>query len=401
MSLKYICLLVKWFLYLISYFFLRDKNLWAFGSRKGQFVDNPKYLFLHICTEHKYIECVWISSDKSTVAELCGMGLNAYYKWSFLGVWKSLRAAYFIYAFDSDDINFHCSASAKLINLYHGLPLKKIEFDTQVGSSHKIYHPSSLLEFLRSKIIYAPKWQKIDVFQIPSSSLKEIHDSAFNHQIDKYVYGINPRLAPLVDGSILHDTIANDRQKASEYIKGYDKVWIYMPTWRQGSPDILKEAFPDLDVLNTALKKNNILLVLKMHLYSLDNIGSHSNISSFPAELDVYPFLSVVDLLITDYSSIAFDFALIKGNTIFYAYDLERYLATASDGFYFDYEAFSNALKVEPFDQLINIIESNDISQFCLGASISSAVWGKYENIDFFASNENLVSEIKNIRGLK
>jgi hypothetical protein len=117
---------------------------------------------------HTNIDCIWISSDKTVLAELSLLGFTAFNTWSIKGLWYAMRASRFIYAFDSNDINFFCSSNSKLINLYHGIPLKKIEFNTTVGSSYRIYHPKTLLQKIRSKLVYATKWQKIDIFQIPS-----------------------------------------------------------------------------------------------------------------------------------------------------------------------------------------------------------------------------------------
>ncbi|MBU2972625.1 CDP-glycerol glycerophosphotransferase family protein [Pseudoalteromonas sp. C2R02] len=388
---------LKWFLYCLSFCFIKNKQLWVFGSRNGQFVDNPKYFFLHTTQHNPDIKSVWISSDLSTVKLLKNQGFTAYSRWSLKGLLTSLRASVFIYAFDSNDINFFCSGGAKLVNLYHGIPLKKIEFNTTVGTSKKVYHPITLVEKLRSKILYAPKWQKIDLFQIPSLSLKSIHDGAFNHLIESYFIGANPRLAPLQNNEVQHTIIENDRITGQSFVKGYDSVWIYMPTWRVGAPDILSEAFPDLDELNKVLKQHNILLIFKMHLYSDDVIKNYSHIKLFPSNLDVYPFLNIVDVLITDYSSIAFDFDINNKKTLFYAYDLDTYLTTSSDGFYFDYQTFCNQKIILNFKELLVVITENDMENRTLGKQISQELWSNKKTISFTDTNNELVNSIKDL----
>lgn len=385
---------LKWFLYLLTLLIPTRSNLWAFGSRNGQFVDNPKYFFLYMNEYHTDIDCIWISSDNKVLAELSSLGYSVLGKWSFKGIWYSVRASKFIYAFDSDDINFFCSSNNKLINLYHGIPLKKIEFDTRVGSSNLIYHPQTLYQNIRSKLLYAAKWQSIDLFQLPSDSLVSIHERAFNQQIRKYHFGINPRLAPLLSQEPLANVIKADIQKAKELVEGFSKVMIYMPTWRAGAPDVLSEAFPDIERLNECLKENNILLILKMHLYSDSKITALSHIKTFPTELDVYPFMKVVDVLITDYSSIAFDFDLINGNTIFYPYDLESYCLNSSDGFYFNYNEFTNNSMITEFEQLLTKISSNKFSHDLLGKDLAQQVWPNKSQASVFESNKRLYNTI-------
>ena len=391
----------KWLLYGLSFCVPRRKNLWVFGSRQGQFVDNPKYLFLHTAQHHKNVDIVWISSDKVTVDSLITQGFTVYHPWGFKGLVSALRAGCFIYAFDSNDINFYCSGRSKLINLYHGIPLKKIEFDTTVGSSSKVYHPESLVEKLRSRVVYPAKWQTINLFQIPSTALIPMHNRAFNQLISNYFIGENPRLAPLVSNESLHPIINNDAIKASELVKGYRQVWIYMPTWRVGKDDILSQAFPDLDALNKVLKQQDILLIFKMHLYSKDIIENCSHIKIFPPELDVYPFLSVVDVLITDYSSIAFDFDLNKKSIIFYAHDLEDYLRTSSDGFYYDYDEFCNHSIIYNFEQLLEVIENTDLSQYRLGNKVASMIRSDTETPSFINTNKKLIKTIEQLWDVK
>jgi len=390
-------LLLKWLLYPVGKMFIRDKNLWAFGSRQGQFVDNPKYYFLHVVNEHKSITPVWISEDKDTVAFLNTCGYNAYYRWSLSGVITSLKAGVYVYAFDANDINFFCSAGVKLVNLYHGIPLKKIEFDTTVGNSRRVYHPHTLYEKILTKVRSMPKWTPIDLFQLPSPSLKSIHDGAFNQLIKQYEYGINPRLAPLFDKSHIDKIIMDDADSAKAWVEGYDHVWIYMPTWRVDHPNIIEQAFPDLEALNQALLNKNILLILKMHLYSDEVIKDCSHIKLFPASIDVYPFLTAVDVLITDYSSIAFDVSLLNTPIIFYSYDLEQYLKTSSEGFYFNYDDFSNHAAISSFHQLLEIISTQELSDKKLGQEIRDNLWSTSVQGSVFDSNIKLTNAIKNL----
>jgi CDP-glycerol glycerophosphotransferase (TagB/SpsB family) len=343
---------------------------------------------------HATVDCVWLSSDNTVLAELSSLGFTAFDKWSIKGVWYAMRASRFIYAFDSNDINFFCSSNSKLINLYHGIPLKKIEFNTTVGSSYRLYHPKTLVQKIRTTLLYAAKWQKIDIFQLPSKFFVPIHDSAFNQQISEYHFGANPRLAPLLAQESLNKLISNDMKKAAELVAGFSKVMIYMPTWRVGAPDILNEAFPDIERLNESLKENNILLILKMHLYSDAKITALSHIQTFPQEMDVYPFMSVVDVLITDFSSIAFDFDLVDGNTIFYPYDLDNYLLNSSDGFYFDYDEFTNHAMVKNFEQLLEKIRSNNFDGDHLGKNIAQQVWPNKKRTSVVESNQRLYDAI-------
>lgn len=388
---------LKWLLYCLSFLMPKSKNIWLFGSRNGQFVDNPKYFFLHLIKHQPDITAVWVTDDAKTLNYLESKSLPVVKKWSFKGIILSLRAKIFIYAFDSNDVNFFCSGNTKLVNLYHGIPLKKIEFDTTVGTSKKVYHPQGLWQIIRSKIIYAPKWQKIDLFQIPNEALKKIHNQAFNNLITEYFVGINPRLAPITDQKGFHDIVEQEMSYGDDFVAGFDKVWIYMPTWRVGAPDIVADAFPDLEQLNNTLKAQNVLLILKMHLYSTSSINSCSHIKVFPPEWDIYPFLNKTDLLITDYSSIAFDYALVNKPVVFYSYDLKEYLESSSEGFYFDYEKLADNKAINTFDEFIQMINLPEHSKFILNNTMKESIWQKELPKTVFENNQSLVDSINQI----
>lgn len=393
---KVLCLPCFWLLYLVSKYCPKINDLWAFGSRNGEFVDNPKYLFLHVNLHCPEVNAYWISDDKGVVRNIRQLGYKSVYKYSVKGLYLALRAKCFVYAFDSNDINFWASGGAKLINLYHGIPLKKIEFDTTVGTSASVYHPSDIKSRFRSRLLYGTKWQSIDLYQVQSSKVKDIIEQAFNFQILNFAFGVNPRLQPLLDTKELPSALKVDNEALSLLIGEFDNVWLYMPTWRVNKVDILASAFPDLSTLNSALQKSNTVLILKMHLYTEGEIEIYSNIKLFPREVDVYPFLPQVDVLVTDYSSIFFDFCLLNRPIIFYSFDLEEYLNTSSDGFYFDYDKITSDCNIKSFNEFVLLVENHKLlSSHYLSKDIYSQIWTDVDHMNMLESNNNLVSRIK------
>ena len=68
--------------------------------------------------------------------------------------------------------------------------------------------------------------------------------------------------------------------------------------------------------------------------------------------------LFVTDILITDYSSVVFEAALLNIPMLFYAFDLQRYMATR--GFYYEYEQLVPGKIVETFQRLVKAIKNDD-----------------------------------------
>ena len=127
-------------------------------------------------------------------------------------------------------------------------------------------------------------------------------------------------------------------------MRNYDSVIIYVPTFRQGylnrmegQPSNNLFYFENFNKENFKkyLKENDILLVIKYHPSeeklkknesSLDdNIYHLTNKELINNDLDLYEILPHTDLLITDYSSIYFDYLLMDKPVIFTPVDLEEY----------------------------------------------------------------------------
>ena len=86
-----------------------------------------------------------------------------------------------------------------------------------------------------------------------------------------------------------------------------------MPTWRDSQRNIFTQSM-DLDKLNAILAAKNEMLILKPHanVRLSDNMHSLSNIMLANPKMDIYPVLPYTHVLITDYSSILYDWLLME-----------------------------------------------------------------------------------------
>ena len=123
------------------------------------------------------------------------------------------------------------------------------------------------------------------------------------------------------------------RNKVREELNIADKELIaYMPTWRgtlgnKDTDEYIETLKRYLEYLSKNLKENQLLYV-NVHPYVKDYIefDDYENILAFPKQYETYDFLNVCDILITDYSSVFFDFALTKRKIVLFTYDEEKYL---------------------------------------------------------------------------
>ena len=140
-------------------------------------------------------------------------------------------------------------------------------------------------------------------------------------------------------------------------IKGkYDKVYVYMPTWRDSQRTVFTQSM-DLERLNGILAANNSLLILKPHANVIltDSLGSLSNIVLADPKSDIYPILPYASVLITDYSSILYDWLLMEGkDVILYLYDYADYVKERD--FYYPFDENVAGCRAHTFDESVETL---------------------------------------------
>lgn len=148
------------------------------------------------------------------------------------------------------------------------------------------------------------------------------------------------------------------------------RVVLYAPTFRDTASHHMPLDFERL----TRVLGPEVLVLVKLHPVTKQNLAFPSEVSDqliqIDADEDVNEWLVVTDLLVTDYSSIPFEFCLLKKPMVFYAYDLEEYIAER--GIWENYEEFVPGPVVFTQDQLEKVILTSDhgidekvVQQFC------------------------------------
>ena len=136
----------------------------------------------------------------------------------------------------------------------------------------------------------------------------------------------------------------------------------YMPTWRGTSnrnvrvasyEELMSEMLEELD--NRLRDDQRLFVNFHSMVASKISLGSYRHIQAFPEGVNSYRFLANMDALITDYSSVFFDFALTRRPVILFTYDMEEYLADR--GLYFPIEDLPFT-RVETVDELARCIVS-------------------------------------------
>ena len=149
------------------------------------------------------------------------------------------------------------------------------------------------------------------------------------------------------------------------------EVYAYLPTWRGVIGKVTSgqqnaRLYEYLKELDTKLKDNQRVYV-KLHPVSVKEIdlSAFHKVVPFPAnEYDTYEFLNATDGLITDYSSVFFDYAVSRRKIILFTYDKEEYIADR--GFYFSLDElpFPQVNTVDGLVACMNAEKSYDDTKF-------------------------------------
>jgi len=200
----------------------------------------------------------------------------------------------------------------KYINFWHGTPLKTLGQDmeniTDAANVQRNF-------YMTDQIIVGNDFL--------ANTLAKSHGLNGIYQ-GKMVIGPSPRNSILLDAG----KRSQIRQELQIDVK---KVFFYLPTWRGSLNAISNEnekLMADFDYLSKHLFEDALLYV-KLHPFSQSiDLSRFHNIFVMPKEYELYEFLTAMDVLITDYSSIMYDFTLTNRKTILYAYDKENYVFT-------------------------------------------------------------------------
>ena len=138
------------------------------------------------------------------------------------------------------------------------------------------------------------------------------------------------------------------------------KLVLYAPTFRGATQSDMHMSIPfELESVLDSLEEGAIL-GLKMHPFvkDLPNLEGYSNVIDLSSYPEVNDILLIADVLITDYSSLVFEYALLERPIIFYAHDRQTY--TRERDFYYDYESFIPGPLVETTEELISVLKQEN-----------------------------------------
>lgn len=378
----------------------RCKNRWIFGSYSNAFNDNSKYLYIHVVENHPEIDAIWITGNPKVRDKIRTGGGKVLARWSVKGILACLTGRYWFVSAYVGDINYYCSRNATVVNLWHGIPLKKIEFDIEHGPLADRFQRSNIIE---RKVNWPAIFRRPEYVLSTSAhvSMKSLA-SAFrvgSHQCLDFGYPRNDAFyKPTKERlRIIERWDPSSTLELIKKIGRYERCLIYMPTWRDANPNFIAKSGWDFPAINEALKHQNALLLLKLHVNTpqgiIQDADNLSHIHLMQSNEDAYSVLPFTSGLITDYSSIMFDFLLIDKPIYYYPFDQKEY-ESDSRGFYHTYESCTAGIHIKTPTELTDPNLINDTQYFVSKRQALREIF--FDHTDSLAS-ERIVMKIKSL----
>ncbi|RTJ70571.1 CDP-glycerol glycerophosphotransferase family protein [Campylobacter jejuni] len=321
---------------------LPKSNIWLLMDRDYEADDNAEHLYRYIMQNHPEQEIVFVLRKESSD-------------------WKRLEKERFnLIEFGSFEFERIIKKASKVISSHCDEYLMRY------------ITPRQQFIFLQHGIIKddLSKWFNSKKIDLLITSTKTEYDSIVN-DYNRYKFG---KKEVILTGLARHDALLKNNKNDTKQI-------FIMPTWRKNivgnvaKSDIkdLKEYFKRSEYFqkwNSLLNNNNLKKLCELYSYAIV-FNPHPNIMPYLKEFDIPPYIKIANqneslqmlfcnssLMITDYSSVAFEMAYLEKPVIYYQFDKEEFFTshTLQKG-YFDYKKDGFGPVVENQENLLKELE--------------------------------------------
>lgn len=324
-------------LYKLTYRLVRvDDQLVIFISFHGRgYSDNPRAIYEQMKKDPRWKDYrfIWfIKNHQQKNIQIEGAQVYEYFSLPYF--YYLSKAKYWV--INCKMPTYICKKPEQIyLQTWHGTPLKRLAHDIDVSEDTTFY---------RSAITYEQMCHSYDIDVARYNYM--ISPNAFCTQVFPHAFGV-PESKLIETGYPRNDFIVNASEKEKEAIRQKfhvpkdKKVILYAPTWRDNSYVAAGYTF-ELQANFYRWKEmlsDEYVVVFKPHYLIINTFENDPNLQDFlisiPASAEINELYVISDCLITDYSSVFFDYAILNRPIYFYMYDIESY-AKDLRGFYLD-----------------------------------------------------------------
>ncbi len=246
------------------------------------------------------------------------------------------------------------------VQCWHGTPLKRLGYDMVMETKNALNNYEGLKKLNDLDAV------RYNYMLSPSKFTSDKYETAFN------LKNINSKCEIIEEGYPRNDFLLNYKKKDISIVKRTlnipksKKIILYAPTWRDNQHTsglgYTYKTEVDFDYLKEKLS-NDYIILFRAHYFVANNFdfekykGFIYDVSKVD---DINELYIISDVLITDYSSVFFDYANLEKPIVFFMYDLEYYEKKLR-GFYLDLKELPGDIVEKEID-IVNIL--NDLNDY-------------------------------------
>ena len=328
------------------------ENVLTAESRNGNELAGNIFYILKELTENKqdYNLKIYLSvvsrkkSDIKKMLDFYGIKGIKFVRTNSIGYYKRLCSSKFLLTDNTFPRRFIKKDGQVYLNTWHGTPLKTMGTDNKL----EIFSMGNAMRnlFCADYLLYPNKYTEdimLSRYTVENVSKGKVLREGY------------PRNTVFFDEQLRQDV----KQKLGIENK---RIYVYMPTWRGtvGKTNVDEQVEITLEYLRQLDSKlaDDQIVFAKFHpmLRLTGGFDEFEHIRDFPSEYEYYQILNTADALITDYSSVFYDYANTGRKIILFTYDKEEYFRDR--GVYVNIDDLPFP-KVETVDQLVEELNSD------------------------------------------
>lgn len=320
---------------LVSLLVPRSGRRWVFGSGIGV-GEGALEVALEVKRQDPNARVAWLVANAEEWRSAESRDIRPVMRRGWAGYWETLRARHVIVTHGLGDANRFGVSGARITHLGHGVPLKKLHLDSPVTTA--VSGPAPLRRLLRAMYVAGSKQVSMYVAGSPAAARRL-----------RTAYRVDPGLVRVL-GDARDDALAvqaadptrcaRSREAVRSLLDlppeteetGEERLVLFAPTWRDGAPDPCVPSEAEAAAIRSMTERLGLRLVIRSHRLGPGDyahaLGPRVLALGSDTVADITPLLGAFDAVITDYSSLAVDYALLGRPIVWFAPDLETYLST-------------------------------------------------------------------------
>lgn len=346
----------------------KENDLWAFsGFNKKGYVDNTMYLYEYVVAHHSEVRPVWLTLDKTVYKKLTAEGKPVAMMRTAEGRSVLSRAAVAVtdhFRMSDYEAFSGLNDRTKIVQLWHGVGLKAIG-DLKNTTVPGVAHSGDILpaegDSDRTKRIkklkyfrhayYRELFEHYFMLVCPGQERVEQVAKPLHIPLERCFFSGHPR------NILLHRTApVTDPRRV-----------LYAPTYRWNATkerEMVQQIADAAPEIQAAMEKTNSVLTVRLHPHTWRNYSSllsklarENDCITVDQEKDVYQTLGGYSVIISDYSSIAYDFIMLDRPVVFFAYDKEEFVQRECKLNY-DYDTYSPGMQTTTWSETLEAVQT-------------------------------------------